>query len=163
GLTDLSIDLIFALPDAEGVEPRSWDADLDGALALEPPHVSLYGLTVEAGTPLARRVSEGRVRVASEERYRDEYLRAVERLTAAGYRHYEVSNFALPGHDSRHNRVYWEGGAYLGLGNGAHSFSAPLRRWNVRDWEEYARRAEAGTLAVAGEEMVTGEARRLER
>jgi oxygen-independent coproporphyrinogen III oxidase len=165
GLTDLSIDLIFALPDGHegGPVPRSWDADLDQALALSPPHVSLYGLTVEAGTPLARSVAEGRVRVASEERYREEYLRAVERLRGAGYVHYEVSNFALPGHDSRHNRVYWEGGAYLGLGNGAHSFSDPLRRWNVRDWEDYARRAGAGMLAVAEEETVVGEARRLER
>ena len=165
GLTDLSIDLIFALPDGHegGPAVRGWDADLDEALALAPPHVSLYGLTVEAGTPLARSVAEGRVRVASEERYRDEYLRAVERLTGAGYVHYEVSNFARPGHDSRHNRVYWEGGAYLGLGNGAHSFSEPLRRWNVRDWEDYVRRASAGTLAVAEEETVVGEARRLER
>jgi oxygen-independent coproporphyrinogen-3 oxidase len=125
--------------------------------------VSLYGLTVETGTPLARSVEEGRVRVAGEERYRDEYLRAVERLTAAGYIHYEVSNFALPGHDSRHNRVYWEGGAYLGLGNGAHSFTDPLRRWNVRSWEDYSGCASAGALAVAGEEEVTAEGRRLER
>src|SRR5690606_7604558 len=111
----------------------------------------------------ARAVAEGRVRPAGEERYREEYLRAVERLTRAGYEHYEVSNFALPGHASRHNRVYWEGGAYLGLGNGAHSFSDPLRRWNLRGWEDYARVASEGRLPVADAEEVEGEARRLER
>ena len=160
GLAELSVDLIFALPDETG---RSWDTDLDEVIELAPPHVSLYGLAVEAGTPLGWSVAEGRVRPASEERYREEYLSAVERLSAAGYLHYEVSNFALPGHGSRHNRVYWEGGAYLGLGNGAHSFSEPLRRWNLRDWDEYVRAARAGRLPVAGQEEVVGESRRLER
>ena len=160
GLADVSVDLVFALPDE--VE-RSWRWDLDATLALEVPHVNLYGLSVESGTPLARSVAEGRVRTASEERYREEYLCAVERLTGAGYHQYEVSNFALPGHDSRHNRVYWDGDAYLGLGNGAHSFSEPLRRWNLRAWDDYARAARSGRLAVADEEEVDGGARRLER
>ncbi len=160
GIRNLSVDLIFALP--EGIE-RSWTEDLDLALALEPPHVSLYGLTVESGTPLGKSVAEGRLATAPEERYREEFLEAAERLGAAGYLQYEVSNFALPGHDSRHNRVYWEGGAYLGLGNGAHSFTDPLRRWNVREWDDYARAAGAGALAVAGREEVGPDARRLER
>ena len=160
GLDDLSVDLIFALPEQA---ERNWRADLDAALALEPPHVSLYGLTVETGTPLGRSVAEGRVAPTSEERYREEYLYAVERLTAAGYLHYEVSNFARPGHDSRHNRVYWEGGAYLGLGNGAHSFSEPLRRWNLREWDDYARVAGRGELPVASQEEVGAAGRRLER
>ncbi len=165
GIDDVSIDLIFALPDGAASDGggRSWDADLDETLALEPSHISLYGLTVESGTPLARGVAEGRIATASEERYRDEYLRACERLTSAGYVHYEVSNFAMPGNESRHNRVYWEGGAYLGLGNGAHSFSEPLRRWNVRAWDEYARVTGAGRLPVAGEETVSPDAARLER
>jgi oxygen-independent coproporphyrinogen-3 oxidase len=160
GLRDLSLDLIFALPDE--VE-RVWSDDLDALLAVGPPHVSLYGLTVEKGTPLARLVAEGRVHTASEERYREEYLQAAERLVEDGYEHYEVSNFALPGHYSRHNRVYWEGGAYLGLGNGAHSFNAPLRRWNEREWDAYAAAASAGRLAVVDEETVSPESSRLER
>ena len=160
GILNLSVDLIFALP--EGIE-RSWTADLDAALALEPPHVSLYGLTVESGTPLGRSVSEGRLAPAPEERYRDEVLEAAERLGSAGYVQYEVSNFARPGYDSRHNRVYWEGGAYLGLGNGAHSFSDPLRRWNLREWDDYARTALAAELPVAGREEVGADGRRLER
>tara|TARA_B100001123_G_scaffold27502_1_gene29421 strand:- start:2838 stop:3803 length:966 start_codon:yes stop_codon:yes gene_type:complete len=160
GLDDLSVDLIFALPDEAN---RVWKADLDAVLALEPPHVSLYGLTVEVGTPLGKSVAEGRVRVASEERYREEYLYAVECLTAEGYVHYEVSNFARSGHDSQHNRVYWGGAAYLGIGNGAHSFSEPLRRWNLRDWDDYARVAATGELPVASQEMVGAAARQLER
>lgn len=162
GLTNLSLDLMFGLPQG-GAEERDWERDLDRLLELAPPHVSLYGLSVEPTTPLARTLARGRVRPASEERYRDEYLHSVERLTSAGYLHYEVSSFCLPGRHSCHNRVYWEGGSYLGLGNAAHSFSDPLRRWNVRDWEDYAPRASRGELAVAGEEEVGGDARRLER
>jgi oxygen-independent coproporphyrinogen-3 oxidase len=160
GLDDLSVDLIFALPDEVD---RVWREDLDDALGLEPPHVSLYGLTTEAGTPLGKSVAEGRVTSASEERYREEYLYAVERLIGAGYVHYEVSNFARPGHASRHNRVYWEGGTYLGLGNGAHSFSDPLRRWNLREWDDYSSVATAGELPVASQEEVGEAARQLER
>ena len=160
GFDDLSVDLIFALP-AEA--NRDWKEDLDAALSLEPQHVSLYGLTMEAGTPLGKSLAEGRIQPASEERYREEYLCAVERLTDAGYLHYEVSNFALPGHDSRHNRVYWEGAAYLGLGNGAHSFSDPLRRWNLREWDDYARVAVTGELPVASREEVGAAARQLEQ
>ena len=162
GLANLSLDLMFGLPEA-GSEDRDWDRDLDRLLELEPAHVSLYGLAVEPGTPLAKSVARRRVRPASDERYRDEYLHSVERLTRAGYLHYEVSSFCLPGRHSRHSRVYWEGGAYLGLGNAAHSYCHPLRRWNVRDWGSYASRACNGELAVAGEEDVRGDPRRLEQ
>jgi putative oxygen-independent coproporphyrinogen III oxidase len=134
GLQNLSIDLIFGLP---GRLDRDWAADLDRAVALNPPHVSLYGLTVEPGTPLGRAVREGRETPIDEESYRREYLHAVEFLTGAGFDHYEVSNFARDGLVSRHNSVYWSGEPYLGLGNGAHSFVSPVRRWNLRDWEDY--------------------------
>jgi oxygen-independent coproporphyrinogen III oxidase len=160
GLHNLSVDLIFSLPD--GVE-RSWARDLDRTLALEVPHVSLYGLTVEPETPLGRSVREGKERPADEARYRDEYLLAVERLTAAGYVQYEVSNFALPGHESRHNQVYWRGQPYVGLGNGAHSYIHPLRRWNLRDWDGYEGRARDGRLAMQDEERLDPAATRLER
>lgn len=160
GLENLNIDLIFGLPAHLG---RSWAGDLERALALEPSHISLYGLSVEAGTPLARAVESGRELPVDEEQYRDEYLFAVERITAAGYRHYEVSNFALPGWESRHNRVYWSGAPYLGLGNGAHSYVPPLRRWNLRDWQAYRALAVRGELPVEGEERIEGDALRLER
>jgi len=135
GFEQISVDLIFALP--EGVE-RSWSEDLDQVLELGVPHVSLYGLTAEKGTGLGRGVDAGRVTMPDDDRYRAEYLEAHERLCAAGYRHYEVSNFARPGSESRHNAAYWDRSPYLGLGNGAHSFVAPIRWWNTHGWSDYA-------------------------
>lgn len=159
-LENVSVDLIFGLPAHLG---RSWRADLDEVLRLDPPHVSLYGLTVEGRTPLGRAVAEGREPPVDEERYHQEFLEAAEVLTGAGYEHYEVSNFARPGYASRHNTVYWTGDPYLGLGNGAHSYLHPVRRWNLRDWEAYRERAEAGRLPLDEGETVTEGAGRLER
>lgn len=159
GLTDVSVDLIFGLP--TGVD-RDWSLDLDRALALDVPHISLYGLTAEARTPLGRGVAEGRIDMADDTRYAEEYLEASARLTSEGYEHYEVSNFARPGHRSRHNAAYWDGSAYLGLGNGAHSFSGRERRWNVREWEDYRAAVEAGRSPVAECESLDPVARRLE-
>jgi oxygen-independent coproporphyrinogen-3 oxidase len=160
GLDNFSVDLIFGLPARLG---RDWAADLEQALSLEPRHISLYGLTAEPATPLGRWVAEGRERLAEEETYEAEYLLAADRLRAAGFEHYEVSNFARPGFESRHNRAYWAGNAYLGLGSGAHSFLPPRRRWNLREWEAYRRAVAVGESPVAETETVTGEAARLER
>ncbi len=160
GIDDLSLDLIFGLPASLG---RDWDRDLDAALALEPPHLSLYGLTVEPETPLGRAVAEGREAPASDEAYEAEFLRAAERLGAEGYEHYEVSNFARPGHRSRHNSVYWSGAPYLGLGNGAHSYQHPLRRWNLRDWEAYRTAVMEGRSPAADQEILDPRQTRLER
>lgn len=159
GVANLSVDLIFGLP---GSVPRSWKEDLDRALDLDVPHVSLYGLTVEKGTPLARRVREGRVATADENRYRDEYLLAAEVLSRADYEHYEVSNFARPGFASRHNRACWRGAPYLGLGNGAHSYFAERRWWNEVDWALYATRVAESGSGRAGSEELTPKQRRLE-
>jgi len=160
GFREVSVDLIFGLPERT---ERSWSEDLGRVIDLGVPHVSLYGLTVEAGTPLGRSVSAGRVELPPEERYREEYLEAAERLTGAGWIHYEVSNFARPGHESRHNQVYWTGGGYLGLGNGAHGYAHPLRRWNLRDWNAYENALREGRLPVEGQETLDPEAYRLER
>jgi len=135
GVANVSIDLIFGLPDSA---PRSWPDDLEQALALDAPHVSLYGLAVEKGTRLFHHVSEGRSPPPSDSRYEEEYLLAAQVLADAGYDHYEVSNFARPGFASRHNQAYWSGVPYLGLGNGAHSFHGGRRWWNERDWDAYA-------------------------
>jgi oxygen-independent coproporphyrinogen III oxidase len=152
GLDNVSIDLIFGLPDRLG---RDWGEDLDRALALEPAHVSLYGLTAEQNTPLGRWVKEGRESLADEDRYAAEYLLAVERLAdTAGMHHYEVSNFARPGLESRHNRAYWRHASYLGIGPGAHSFLPPHRSWNVRDWAEYRQRLAAGQTVEADREAL---------
>ncbi len=160
GLTNLSIDLIFGLPEHLG---RSWSSDLERALQLEVPHVSLYGLTAESSTPLGKAVASGGEVLADEERYREEYLEAAEVLTAAGYRHYEVSNFARGDLLSEHNSVYWSGRPYLGLGNGAHSYLPPERRWNERDWSGYRDRAIAGESVIDGRETIDEAAARLER
>jgi len=159
-LHNLSIDLIFGLP---GRLDRDWAADLDQALALDPPHVSLYGLTVEPGTKLGRAMDEKQEVALDEDRYRGEYLLAVERLTGAGYDHYEVSNFARDGLVSRHNSVYWSGAPYLGLGNGAHSFVAPVRRWNLREWEHYRSRLADSESPVAESETLDAAALQLEK
>jgi oxygen-independent coproporphyrinogen-3 oxidase len=160
GIEELSVDLIFGLPEGVG---RSWSEDLRRVLDLDVPHVSLYGLSVEPGTALGRAVAEGREPDVDEDRYADEFLEAAETLTAQGYVHYEVSNFARPGHEARHNSVYWQGGAYLGLGNGAHSFGALVRRWNVRDWDAYREKVLRGEGGEESRERLDDEARELER
>lgn len=155
GIENVSLDLIFGLPARLG---RDWAADVERALALEPRHVSLYGLTAEAGTPLGGWVGSGREKLADEDTYAAEFLYAAEVLPAAGYTHYEVSNFAQPGLTSRHNAAYWQGAAYLGLGPGAHSFAAGDRWWNERDWLRYRERvAESGSARTGAEHIGPGE------
>ncbi len=159
GVESLSVDLIFGLP---GILGRDWNDDIERVLCLDVPHVSLYGLTVEEATPLAGFVREGRFAVAGEARYRDEYLQAAETLSGAGYRHYEVSNFARPGFASLHNRACWRGSSYIGLGNGAHSYVGGRRWWNERDWAGYARRVERDGSGRVGSEALSSQQRRLE-
>jgi oxygen-independent coproporphyrinogen III oxidase len=157
GFDDVSLDLIFALPQRLG---RNWDADIDRALGLDPDHVSLYGLTAEAATPLGRWVRDGRETMADDDVYADEYMLAHRRLRAAGFRHYEVSNFGRGVRVSRHNFAYWTGAPYAALGPGAHAFYPPLRRWNMRSWFAYRDAVAEGRLPVEGEEIVgSGEAR----
>ena len=160
GIDNISVDLIFGLP---ARFERDWRADLERVIDLGPEHVSLYGLTAEKNTPLGRWVAEGREALADEEQYVDEYLLAVEKLGAAGYEHYEVSNFGRPGLRSRHNQAYWRGVPYVGLGPGAHSYVHPVRYWNVRDWKQYADQLAAGESARADEEIVESETASLER
>ncbi len=160
GLENVSIDLMFGLPDHL---QRDWDADLERALGLEPDHISLYGLTAEAGTPLGRRVAAGQERLPDEEGYESEYLLAAERAGAAGFEHYEVSNFARPGRRGMHNEGYWSGAAYLGVGPAAHTYLPPVRSWNLRDWAAYRKALRAGTSTIAETETVADPDVRLER
>jgi oxygen-independent coproporphyrinogen-3 oxidase len=151
GIENLNVDLIFGLPPQVG---RDWEADLIQLLELDLPHLSLYGLSVERGTPLSKAVEEGKISHPREEDYRRQFLEAHRMLSEAGYSHYEVSNFAKPGFESRHNRVYWEGGPYLGLGASAHSFRPPLRRWNVRSWDAYLKSCLQGVPPWEGQETL---------
>ena len=159
GIANVSVDLIFALPETLR---RTWADDLSRAIALEPPHISVYGLTVEPLTPLGRWVSAGSVNATEEDPYADEFLAADERLTAAGYAHYEVSSYARDGMKSRHNSAYWTGAEYLGLGPSAHSLVDGARRWNVRAYEDWRSRAIGGKSLVEGSEILTRELRHLE-
>src|SRR5205807_165629 len=140
-----------------------WGRDLEQALALRPAHLSLYGLTVEERTPLARWISRGATSPPDDERYAAEYLLAHSRLAACGYHFYEVSNAALDGCRSRHNSAYWSGRSYSGLGPAAHSFDGAARRWNLSAWESYRRAVAAGRSPVASQEILSNEQRELER
>lgn len=165
GMANISLDLIFALP---AHLDRDWTDDVQRVLDLAPSHVSLYGLTVEAHTPIARWADRGAVVEGSETQYEEEFLRAHEAMAGAGFEHYEVSNFSLPGKASRHNSAYWTGVPYAGVGPSAHSFDGSARRWNVAAYAEWVRRLSDNGSAtggadpsgpVAGEELLTDENR----
>jgi oxygen-independent coproporphyrinogen-3 oxidase len=156
GINNISLDLIFALP---GHLNRSWKRDLESALELTPNHLSLYGLTVEAQTPISRWAMRGASVQGSEEEYEQEFIEANATLSDAGFDHYEVSNFARPGFQSHHNSAYWTGAAYVGVGPSAHSFDGATRRWNVSAYAEWIRRLNTGESVVAGAESLTSENR----
>ncbi|QQS25185.1 MAG: radical SAM family heme chaperone HemW [Actinomycetota bacterium] len=155
GFESFNLDLIYG---AAGETPGDWAETVRAALALEPPHVSAYGLTVEAGTPLA----------LDPERHPDDdvqaemYEIADELLSAAGLSTYEVSNWALPGHECRHNQLYWGQGDYLGFGCAAHSHRDGRRWWNVRAPERYVDLVGEGSPAEAAAEQLDVETRRME-
>lgn len=154
GIADLSLDLIFGLPAALG---RVWDRDLEYALALDPEHLSLYGLTVEEHTPLGRWTAAGRITPVDDERYAAEFLAAHAALVGAGYEHYEVSNAGKPGRRARHNSAYWLRAPFVGLGPSAHSGFGPERRWNLREWQAYHDASAAGRSVVGGAEILDPE------
>ena len=160
GIEDISLDLIFALPDEV---QRSWEEDLRAALGLEPTHLSLYGLTTEPATPLGRWRDRGAITEAHDERYEREFLEAHDTLGAAGFEHYEVSNFARPGRRARHNSSYWSGSPYAGLGPGAHEYDGTVRRWNVDPYVEWVRRLAQGSDPVEARETLDAENRAAER
>jgi oxygen-independent coproporphyrinogen-3 oxidase len=137
----LSLDLIFAAP---GSTLESWAADLDAAIALAPDHISTYGLTYEKGTPLWKDRQRGLVPVVPEDDELAMYERAINTLTAAGFEHYEVSNFARPGFRCRHNERYWANEAYYGFGVGAARYVHGVRELNTRDTKSYVRKVLSG-------------------
>jgi oxygen-independent coproporphyrinogen III oxidase len=157
--TSWSFDLIFALPD---VLQRDWARDLERALGKQPPHLSLYGLTVEQGTPLGRWAERGEVQPGDDAAYEQEFLSAHEAAVAAGFEHYEVSNFAQPGHQSKHNRSYWRGVPYFGFGPSAHGFDGTTRRWNLAAYAAWHRAISSGLDPVGGSELIDDEAKQLE-
>jgi oxygen-independent coproporphyrinogen-3 oxidase len=155
GFGSWSLDLIMG---GAGEDDASWRRTLDAAVALGPPHVSAYCLTVEPGTPLAADPS----RHPDDDALADRYLMADHVLGEAGLAWYEVSNWARPGSACRHNRLYWEQGDYRGLGCAAHSHAVGRRWWNVRTPERYCALVEAGADPTAGEEVLDGPTRAAE-
>ena len=151
GFDDWSLDLIFALPPEVD---RSWTNDLQRAVDLEPPHISSYGLTVEPHTPLVRWRERGEIHEADEERYEEEFLETDRLLTAAGYEHYEVSNYARPNRRAAHNSAYWRRVPYIGLGPSAHSFDGSARRWNTREYAAWREMTLIGRDPVEGTETL---------
>ncbi len=155
GFPSWSVDLIFG---AAGESDADWQATVDEVLALGPPHVSAYALTVEAGTPLAGDPA----RHPDDDVQATRYLAADEALAGAGLASYEVSNWARPGHECRHNLLYWSQGDYRGIGCAAHSHQAGRRWWNVRTPERYIERVLGGQSPEAAGETLAPEDRRRE-
>ena len=159
GFDDVNLDFIYG---ADGETLESWRRTLEEAVALRPEHLSAYALTIEPGTPLGAKVVAGEVPAPDPDLQAAMFELACELLAAAGYRHYEVSNWALPGHECVHNLGYWQGRPYLGLGAGAHSYRGLRRWWNVRPPARYIELAASGRSPIGGEESLSEDEARLE-
>ena len=133
-IRSIGLDLIYGLPEQD---IATWLRTVDAALALAPDHISAYALTIEDGTPLAERVARREVTPLDSDSVAAMYEVASDRLHAKGFRQYEISNWARPGHESRHNQVYWTDGEYLGLGAGAHGFLGGERYENMAHPRSY--------------------------
>lgn len=140
GISNISLDLIYGIP---GQTQEMWQSDIRQAIEFSVPHISSYALSYEDDTPLTRLLNKGEITLQTDEEYLQMYLTLVDALSDAGYEHYEISNFSLPGYRSLHNSSYWNGTPYLGVGAGAHSyrgitatpsgFGTTSRQWNICD------------------------------
>ncbi len=160
GFDNVNVDLIYG---ASGESLDSWRRTLEETIALGPEHVSAYALTIEPATPLGRAVAAGRTPHPDGDLQADMYAAACEAFAAAGYEHYEVSNWAKPGRRCAHNLGYWQGRPYLGLGAGAHSYRDGRRWWNVRPPQQYMDLVDGGERPVGGDETLSPDQRDLER
>lgn len=150
GFNNISIDLMYGLPNET---EQTWANDLEQAIEMRPEHISAYHLIYEEGTPLWKLREQHRVEEADEDLSVRLFTMLIHRLKEAGYQHYEISNFSLPGLHSRHNSSYWVGKKYLGCGASAHSFDGQSRQWNVASIDRYIDAAENGTLDFEIEEL----------
>lgn len=154
GLTNISIDLIYGLP---GETIDDWAYNLDQATALGVKHISAYHLTYEEGTRLWRMQEQGLVTPIDEEQSIKSFDLLREKLLAAGFEHYEISNFAQPGYHSRHNSSYWQGIKYIGIGPGAHSYDGSNRRWNLGNLADYIATPQGEDVPHETEHLTTDE------
>jgi oxygen-independent coproporphyrinogen III oxidase len=160
GFNNLSLDFIYGLP---GRIISNWESMLNQIIDFGAEHLSLYGLTLEPDTPLGMAVVRDEHSAPDPDQAATEYESASAKLAAAGYRHYEISNWARPGFESRHNTVYWKRGEYLGVGVAAHSFTGGERIANTRDLDEYlvsltSARLPRSEIEVIGRDMALSEA-----
>ena len=166
GVGNISIDLIFGLSQ---LSDQQWRDTLQKALDISskgdlPQHVSSYQLSVEPGSTLASMVEKGDWSEASDELCERQYRMLCGTLASAGYHHYEISNFALPGYEAEHNSAYWNHSPYVGLGPGAHSYVGRRRQWNDPDLAAYLKAFQSSDFGpVVGSEILTGEQLRMER
>ena len=150
GFQNISIDLMYGLP---GETLDTWEKDLRQAIALRPEHISAYHLIYEEGTALWKLREQHQVEEADEDLSVTLFRTLIDELTHAGYEHYEISNFCLPGLHSRHNSSYWTGKKYLGCGPSAHSFNGTSRQWNVASLDKYIHAIQQGKLDYEIEEL----------
>lgn len=160
GFEHVSLDLIYGTP---GESLPQWRESLEAAVSVDVDHVSAYALIVEDTTPLARRIRRGEVAMPDDDDLADKYLMAEELLTGAGMSCYEISNWARPGGECRHNLAYWRGLPWWGIGPGAHSHVGGYRWWNVKHPRAYAERLETGTSPGHAAETLSADDRRVER
>jgi oxygen-independent coproporphyrinogen-3 oxidase len=157
---DVSLDLIFGAP---GETLANWRQDLQDAIALAPDHLSTYGLTFEKGTAFWSRLTHGQLLAADEATERELYVSAMDTLVSAGFEHYEVSNFARPGHRCRHNETYWLGREYFAAGPGASRYVDRRRETNHRSTTTWLQRVRSGQSPVAESEEISAEEQARER
>lgn len=150
GFNNISIDLIYGLP---GETIEGWDRDLQKALEMRPEHISAYHLIYEEGTALWKLREQHRVEEVDEDLSVNFFECLIHTLKAAGYVHYEISNFCLPNYHSRHNSSYWQGKKYLGCGPSAHSYNLKTRQWNIASLDKYIEGIQKGEDVSEVEEL----------
>jgi len=150
GVQNLSLDLIFGFPEQS---ISDWESDVRAMIALHPEHISAYNLSIEEGTKLWRMREENLIHDCDDETCREMYRRACVLLREAGYSHYEISNFALPNRQSRHNSAYWNETPYIGLGAAAHSYDRKTRSWNPQNLQNYIENIENDVLPLQSEKI----------
>jgi len=150
GFNNLTIDLIYGSPT---LTDQKWIENIDKAISLGVMHISCYALTVEPGTALQKMIALHKKEDVDSDKQANQFLQLMDRLGAAGYEHYEISNFAKPGYRSRHNSSYWQGKKYLGLGPSAHSFNGSLRQWNIANNALYIQSLSENTIPSEEEKL----------
>jgi oxygen-independent coproporphyrinogen III oxidase len=152
GISNITIDLIYGIP---GLNLSDWENNLNTAITTGVPHISAYCLTVEPKTALHSMVKKGAILPMNEEQGSEHFLLMRDKLIAAGYEHYEISNFGKPGFHSAHNSAYWEGKPYIGIGPSAHSYNGTTRRWNVSNNKRYIDAITSGNTYWESEDLST--------